>query len=94
MQDENSIATGSITVIKMMGKGHGKDKLIKTYFNGKEASVMHDTCSSVSTVHYDDPTKSRIIRIGRKRTCSRVCIVSNGLTESKKEGRRRTCDKS
>ena len=39
MQDENSIATGSITVIKMMGKGHGKDKLIKAYFNDKEASV-------------------------------------------------------
>ena len=46
---------------------------------------MHDTCSSVSTVHYDDPTKSRVIEIGRKKTCSRVCVISDKSTGSKRK---------
>ena len=46
---------------------------------------MHDTCSSVSTVHYDDRMKIRIIRIGRKRTCSRVCVISDESTGSKRK---------
>ena len=40
MQDENSIATGSITVIKMMGKGHGKYKLIKHILMARK----HQSC--------------------------------------------------
>ena len=57
IQDDSPRVTGNITVIKMRVKGHGRDNLIKTYFNGEEASVMFDTCSSISTIHYRDPAK-------------------------------------
>ena len=47
---------------------------------------MFDTCSPASTIHYDDPTKSRIIKIGKKRTCSRVCKANDVSTGSGEEG--------
>ena len=68
IQDDSPRVTGNITVIKKRVKGHGRVNLIKTHFNGEKASVMFDTCSPVSTIHYDDPTQSRIIKIGKKRT--------------------------
>ena len=69
VQDDSPKVTGTVTIIKRE-KGHDQDYLVKAYFNGKEASVMFDTCSPVSTIHYDDPTQSRIIKIGKKRTCN------------------------
>ena len=67
VQDDIPKVTGTVTIIKRE-KGHDQDSLVRAYYNGKEASVMFDTGSTVSTIHYDDLTHSRIIKIGKKRT--------------------------
>ena len=81
VQNDSPNVTGTITIITRK-KGHDQDSIVKTYFNGKEASVMLDTGSTVSTIHYDDPTQSRIIKIGKKRTCSRICKDTDDSTKS------------
>ena len=44
---------------------------------------MIDTCSSVSTIHYNDPTKDRIFKIRKRRTCSLICQDDGNWRESK-----------
>ena len=43
---------------------------------------MFDTGSTVSTIHYDDPTQSRIIKIGKKRMSGRICKDIDDSTKS------------
>ena len=69
VHDDNSEATGIITVVTRK-REHAQISLVKAYFNGKEASIMVDTGSIVSTIHHDDPTQDRIFKILKKRTCS------------------------
>ena len=47
---------------------------------------MFGTCSPISTIHYNDPTKSRIIKIEKKRTYSRVCKANDESTGSGEKG--------
>ena len=69
----------------MREREHAQVSLVEAYFNGKEASVMVDTGSTVLTIHYDDPTQDRIFKIGKKRTCSRACKDDDDSTESKEK---------
>ena len=84
VHDDSPKVTGTVTIITRE-KEHTQDSLVRAYFNGKEASVMVDTGSTVSTIHYDDPTQSRIIKIGKKRMCSRTYKDNDDSTESGEE---------
>ena len=68
IQDDSPSVTGNITVIKKRLNGHDRDNLIKTYFNGKEASAMFDTGSPISTINYNNATKGRIMKVEQKKT--------------------------
>ena len=57
--------------------------LVEAYFNGKETSIMVDTGSTVSIIHYNDPTQDRIFQIKKKRTCSHICQDDGNSAESK-----------
>ena len=46
---------------------------------------MVDTGSTVSTIHYDDPTQNRIFKVGKKITCSRTCKDNEDSTESREK---------
>ena len=70
VHDDSPKVTGTITIVTRE-KEHTQDSLVKAYFNGKEASVMVDTGSTVSTIHYDDPTQNRIFKIGKKENLQR-----------------------
>ena len=69
----------------MREKEHTLDSLVRAYFNGKEASVMVDTGSTVSTLEYDDPTQNRIFKVGKKITYIQSCKDSNDSTESREK---------
>ena len=71
VHDDSPKGTGTITTATRE-KEHTQDSLVRAYFNGKEASVMVDTGSTVSTIHYDDPTQDRIFKIEKKKTYSRT----------------------
>ena len=43
---------------------------------------MVDTGSTVSIIHYNDPTQDRIFKIEKKRTYSRTCKDNDDSTES------------
>ena len=46
---------------------------------------MVDTGSTVSIIHYNDPTQDRIFKIKKKRTCSRTCKDDDDSTESREK---------
>ena len=81
--DDGSKETGTIKLVKEE-KEH-TENIVKAYFNDEEASVMIDTCSIVSTIKFDDPTRNRIFKVGKKITCSRFCREKDALADSREK---------
>ena len=46
---------------------------------------MIDTCSTISTIEYNDPTQNRIFKVGKKITCSRICKENDASAESREK---------
>ena len=69
--DDGSKEKGTITIVTAE-KEH-TENIVRAYFDDKKASVGTDTCSTVSTIEYNDPTQKRIFKVGKKITCSRIC---------------------
>ena len=44
---------------------------------------MVDTGSTVSIIHYNDPTQDRVFKIEKKRTCNHTCKDDDDSTESR-----------
>ena len=81
--DDGSRKTGTITVITKE-KEH-TENIVKAYFKDGEASVIIDTCSIVSTIEFDDPTRNRIFKVGKKVTSSRFCRENDASAASREK---------
>ena len=82
VHDDSPKITSTITLVTRE-REHAQVSLVEAYFNGKETSIMVDTGSTASMIHYNDPTQDRIFKIEKKRTCSYACKGDDDSTESR-----------
>ena len=86
--DDGSKETGTITIVTEEKKN--TESILRADFNGIRASVMMDTCSTISTIEFNDPTQNRIFKVGKRIKCSRIRKEKDATTESKGEDDRET----
>ena len=79
--DDESRETGIIAII-MEEKDH-TESIVRADFNGMRASVVIDTCSTTSTIEFNDPMQNRIFKVGKRIKYSRVHKEKDASTNSK-----------